>query len=448
MSSHISRRRFVQAAAAAGVSLPTILRSTVLADSPNSRLNFACIGVGGQMRGYLVPELSKIDQQIVAICDVDQRQLDSAKQIPALAQARTYHDYRELLDRERDIDAVIVATPDHWHVTICKAALASGKHVYCEKPLAHSVAECHELLEAARARPELATQTGNQGCSTEGFRRSFEVIQAGLLGDVSEVHVWHPAHSWPSGTNRPATADPIPTGLDWDFWLGTAPPRPYHDEIYHPGKWRGWYDFGGGSLADFCCHGFQLAYRALELDAPTRIEATGEGLGYESFATRCHVIFDFAGNGKRGPVELHFYSGDNNLPPDEVTGGAVGTTGCLLVGSEGDLSAGLWNTDCNIRWKGEREFRGADDPRLAELPKTQPRIDTQVLKWDPRRAAKGQRPRWSKVNNSHMFEWVLACAGDTKAYSPFEVGANHRDRNAGRLGTTDAATNRVGRGEA
>lgn len=423
MSHRLSRRRFSQTAMA-GLGLPMILPSWLLAgQSPNERLSFACIGMGGQMRGYLVPELNKLDQTIVAICDVDQRQLNSALQVNELKQARPYRDYRELLDKESGVDAVIIGTPDHWHVPICEAALKAGKHVYCEKPLAHSVAECRALEKLALSHPTLATQTGNQGCSTEGFRRSFEVIQSGLLGNITEVHVWHPAHGWPNGVDRPTTSDPIPEGLDWNFWLGTAPARPYNNEIYHPGKWRGWYDFGGGSLADFCCHGFQLAYRALELDAPTRIDATGNDLGHESFPTRCTVTFEFAAKGNRGPVKLIFYSGENNLPPNEVTQGPVGTTGCLIVGSEGTLSAGLWNTDCNVRLKGAKEFRGADQPEVAKIPKTQPRIDTETLKWDPAKAAKGERPRWSKVNNSHMFEWVLACAGDAKTYAPFEIGA-------------------------
>ncbi|MEJ7593268.1 MAG: Gfo/Idh/MocA family oxidoreductase [Planctomycetaceae bacterium] len=424
MPHNLSRRRFVESAAAIGIGLPTILPSGILAgQSPNERLAFACIGMGGQMRGYLIPELAKLDQQIVAICDVDKRQRDSAIQIKGLTDARTYHDYRELLDKESGVDAVIIGTPDHWHVPICKAALEAGKHVYCEKPLAHSVAECHALEKLALDHPKLATQTGNQGCSTEGFRRSFEVIQSGLLGQITEVHVWHPAHGWPNGVDRPATSDPIPEGLDWDFWLGSAPARPYNNEIYHPGKWRGWYDFGGGSLADFCCHGFQLAYRALDLDAPTRIEAAGDDMGHESFPTRCTVTFDFPARGNRGPVKLCFYSGDKHFPPNEITKGPVDSTGCLIVGSEGTLSAGLWNTDCNVRLKGATEFRGADQPEVAKIARTQPRIDTEVLKWDPRRAAKGQRPRWSQVNNSHMFEWVLACAGDAKSYSPFEIGA-------------------------
>ena len=423
MSHRVSRRRFAQTAAA-GLGLPVILPSGLLASqSPNEKLSFACIGMGGQMRGYLVPELNKLDQTVVAICDVDQRQLDSALQVNELKQARPYRDYRDLLDKESGVDAIIIGTPDHWHVPICEAALKAGKHVYCEKPLAHSVAECRALEKLALSHPKLATQTGNQGCSTEGFRRSFEVIQSGLLGSITEVHVWHPAHGWPNGVDRPTTSDLIPEGLDWNFWLGTAPARPYNNEIYHPGKWRGWYDFGGGSLADFCCHGFQLAYRALELDAPTRIDATGNDMGHESFPTRCTVTFEFAAKGDRGLVKLIFYSGENNHPPNEVTQGPVDTTGCLIVGSEGTLSAGLWNTDCNVRLKGAKEFRGADQPEVAKITKTQPRIDTEVLKWDPTKAAKGQRPRWSKVNNSHMFEWVLACAGDAKTYSPFEIGA-------------------------
>ena len=421
--STLSRRRFLQSAAAVGIG-PALLSSRAFAKSPNDRLSFACIGMGGQMRGYLIPELSKLDQQIVAICDVDKRQRDSALQIKGLADARTYHDYRELLEKEKDVDAVIIATPDHWHVPVCQAALQAGKHVYCEKPLAHSVAECRALEKLAKDHPKLATQTGNQGCSTEGFRRSFEVIQSGLLGNVTEVHVWHPAHSWPNGVDRPATADPIPEGLDWKFWLGKSPERPYNNEIYHPGKWRGWYDFGGGSLADFCCHGFQLAVRALDLDAPIHIEAIGTELGHESFPTRCTVTFTFPAKAKRGPVKMTFYSGDNNQPPEHLLQGhPAATTGCLIVGSEGTLSAGLWNTDCNIRLKGADTFQGANQPAVADIARTQPRIDTEVLKWDPKLTAQGQRPRWSQVNNSHMFEYVLAAAGDTKTYSPFELGA-------------------------
>lgn len=201
-------------------------------------------------------------------------------------------------------------------------------------------------------------------------------------------------------------------------------------------------------MADFCCHGFQLAYRALELDAPTRIEATGDDLGNESYPTRCTVTFDFAAKGKRGPVKLFFYSGDKHVPPEHIIKGPVGSTGCLVVGSEGTLSAGLWNTDCNIRLSDASDFQGANQPEVIKIAKTQSRIDTEVLKWDPKRAAKGERPRWSQVNNSHMFEWVLACAWRHEVVLTVRNrSSNHRSWNARRVGSTDAKTNSLGCGK-
>jgi predicted dehydrogenase len=161
MPKNLTRRRFMASSAAVGVGLASAVQpSTVTSQSPNEKLSFACIGMGGQMRGYLIPELRKLEQQIVAICDVDTRQRETALEIKGLSDARAYHDYRELLDKESGVDAVIIATPDHWHVPICQAALASGKHVYCEKPLAHSIAECRTLEKLALSHPNLATQTG------------------------------------------------------------------------------------------------------------------------------------------------------------------------------------------------------------------------------------------------------------------------------------------------
>lgn len=418
-----SRRQFLEATTALGGLTTAGVIPQARAATKNGRLAIAAIGMGGQMMNYLVKELEKLDQDIVAICDVDRRQLIAAAGHKRLAKAQAYSDYRELLEKERDVDAIVIGTPDHWHVPIALAALETNRHVYCEKPLAHSVAECHALEQAARSRPHLATQTGNQGCSTEGFRRSMEVIRSGLLGQITEVHVWHPAHGWPSGIDRPAGFDHVPAGLDWEFWLGSAPARPFKHEIYHPGKWRGWYDFGGGSLADFCCHGFQLAYRALNLDPPVCVEADIEEVGRESFPTRCTVTYHFAAKGERGPVRLVFRSGEGNIPPDDVTMGQVSQTGCVVVGTEGALSAGLWNTDCRVRLGNDSVWRGAEQPEVARIPLSEPRIDTTVLDWGTEKVAGGERPRWSTVNNAHMFEWVRACAGEGRTYSPFEIGA-------------------------
>lgn len=423
MSYECSRRRVLTQATLLGGLAAGGMHRPARAAAKDGRLAIAAIGMGGQMMNYLVKELAKLDQDIVAVCDVDRERLAVAAGHERLASARAYGDYRELLAREQDVDAVVIGTPDHWHVPIAIAALETNRHVYCEKPLAHSVAECGKLAAAARSRPHLATQTGNQGCSTEGFRRSMEVIRSGLLGSITEVHVWHPAHGWPCGVDRPEATDPVPAGFDWEFWLGAAPARPYAHGLYHPSKWRGWYDFGGGSLADFCCHGFQLAYRALDLDEPTRVEIEADGLGHETFPTRCTVTYHFAPRGGRGPVRLVFYSGAANVPPDEVTGGQPSTTGCILVGTEGAVSAGLWNTDCRVRLGSTREFGDASQPAVARIPQSEPRID--VADADPggRKAAGGERPRWSAVDNTHMLEWVRACSGEGRTYSPFEIGS-------------------------
>lgn len=418
-----SRRRFLEAATALGGFAAVRGLPAPRAAGGKGRLAIAAIGMGGQMMNYLVKELEKLDQEIVAVCDVDRERLAAAAGHERLASARAYGDYRELLEKEHDVDAVVIGTPDHWHVPIALAALETNRHVYCEKPLAHSVAECHVLAEAARSRPHLVTQTGNQGCSTEGFRRSMEVIRSGLLGQITEVHVWHPAHGWPCNADRPEGSDPVPDGLDWDFWLGAAPPRPYKTGVYHPGKWRGWYDFGGGSLADFCCHGFQLAYRALDLDPPTRVEAEADGFGHETFPSRCTVTFHFAAKGDRGPVRIIFRSGEKHLPPDDVTLGHESPTGCILVGTEGALSAGLWNTDCRVRLGAATDFGDAEQPEVAGIPRSEPRIDMTGLAWDERKAAGGERPRWSAVNNCHMLDWVRACSAGGRSYSPFEIGA-------------------------
>ena len=374
------------------------------------KLDIGYIGMGGQVQGHVARAL-QLGENVVAMCDVDSGQISNTKKRhgEAVAGATVYGDYRELFEREKSMDAVVIATPDHWHAPICRAAIAAGKHVYCEKPLTHTVAEARELRtisEAAKSQG-IVTQTGNQGSASTNLRRSLELIGAGLFGEISEIHVWHPAHNWPSGEARPGGTDAIPEGLNWDFWLGTAPVRGYKPGIYHPGKWRGWYDFGNGSLGDFCCHGFNLPVRALGLGYPERIEVSGTGMGKESFARSCTVTFHFAGSGERGPVRLVFYSG-GDLPPEGVMGGVVRTfgsvprTGCLMVGSKGELSAGLWNSDCYVRLEGEKKFMGEGNHEVAKaVAKTVKRAE-----------------------GGHFGEWVDACKGEGEVFADFEHGGH------------------------
>jgi predicted dehydrogenase len=377
-------------------------------ETANAKLDIACIGLGGQMHS-LMKELATFEQNVVAICDLDENRMAATRTTigGTAAKAKGYKDYRELLEREKSADAVMIASPDHWHAILSKGAIQAGKHVYCEKPLTHTVGEARQIGALAR-QAKVITQTGNQGSGSSNFRRSIELIQAGLLGVVRDVHIWHPPHGWPSGVGRPAGADPIPAGFDWNSWIGPAPMRPYKAGVYHPGAWRGWYDFGGGSLADFCCHAFSMPVRALDLDYPTRIEVESATLALDSFPKSCKVHFSFPARGTRGPVAIHFYTG-GDMPDREVTAGMVETfgnvptTGCLVVGEKGMLSAGLWNSECHVRLRGDKEFRHADSHDAArKIPRLLPRAP----------------------KDRHVLEWIEACKGGPKTFSPFEIGAH------------------------
>ena len=411
MTSHqTSRRNFL--AASGGISALNLLPSGTLFGKdpkPNDRMNIAFIGMGGQIQGHVANLLNQ-GQQVAAFCDVDQRQIDRSKNRHGakVAKAREYRDYRELLDKEKSLDAVVIATPDHWHAEICKAAMQTGKHVYCEKPLTHTIGEARELRELCKAS-KVVTQTGNQGSASANLRRSMELIAADVFGPVREVHVWHPPHGWPSGVDRPQGSDPVPKAMDWDFWCGPAPVRPFKEGIYHPAKWRGWYDFGNGFLGDFCCHSFNLALRSLHLDYPSRISFRGEGLGKETFAKSCSVNYHFAKNSKRShEVVLHTYTGGGkDIPPGYAVEAAVKTfgglprVGCIFIGDKGMLSSGLWNSQCYLKMNGEEKYVGEGNHDAAKaVPKTIPR-------------ARG-----------HMHEWVDACKGNGRTFADFEHGGH------------------------
>lgn len=373
---------------------------------PGDKLNIGFIGMGNQIQGHVRGAI-QLGHHVAALCDVDAGQLKKSRQAHGggVAKAADYSDYRVLLEKEQQLDAVVSATPDHWHAQICKAAIEAGKHVFCEKPLTHTLAESRQLRTLAK-NSKVITQTGNQGSASGNFRRSMELIAADLFGPITEIHIWHPPHDWPSGVDRPDGSDPIPDGLDWKAWLGPAPERPYKSGIYHPVNWRGWYDFGGGSIADFCCHAFNLPVRALELLYPNRIEISGTGLGKESFAKACTVSYHFPARGSRPPVKMHFYTG-GDLPPETITAGHRATfgglqrTGCLLIGEKGQLQSGLWNSDCYVMMNDDKRFVGEGNHPLAkQVPKSLPRV------------------------KGHLDEWVDACLGGPKVYSDFDFGGH------------------------
>ncbi|MCK5269603.1 MAG: Gfo/Idh/MocA family oxidoreductase, partial [Sedimentisphaerales bacterium] len=246
----ISRRDFMKGAAAATATAATaftIVPSYVLGQgAPSNKLNIAAVGIGGAGK----VNIKKCSgENIVALCDVDQKY--AAKIYKEYPGAKMHKDYRKMLDGQKDIDAVIVATPDHTHAVIAMEAMKNGKHVYVQKPMTQTVYEARMLTEAAR-KYGVKTQMGNQGHSGRGVRTICEWIWDGAIGEVREVHAWTNRPIWPQGIDRPKETPPVPDTLDWDMWLGPAPYRPYH-RAYVPFKWRGWWDFGCGALGDMAC---------------------------------------------------------------------------------------------------------------------------------------------------------------------------------------------------
>ena len=306
-----SRRRFI-AASIAGTGLAAGLRQRLRADNPPSeRLNLGVIGVGN--RG--VSNIAELrSENIIALCDVDRGFLDAmASRHPA---AKTYADFREMIEHP-DLDAVLISSPDHTHYHAAMLAMQRKLHVYCEKPLAHSLWETRHMAAAAK-HFGVVTQTGNQHHASDGYRRVAEIIQSGVLGGVSEVHAWTNRPIWPQGRTRPTEQPPVPASLNWDLWLGPAPRRPYHP-IYHPRGWRGWFDFGGGALGDMGPHLLDPVLWAFDLKSPTSIAAESSEMNDETFPLWSIVRFEFAAADDRPPLRLTWYDGDKQ-PPAEVTG--------------------------------------------------------------------------------------------------------------------------------
>jgi predicted dehydrogenase len=299
--------------------------------SPNEKLNVAVVGCGG--RGF--DDLMGVGgENIVALCDVDDNRAARAfKQFP---QAKTYKDFRRMLDEmHKQIDAVVVGTPDHTHAAPGVAAMKLGKHCYCEKPLTHNVYEARVMAETA-AKNKLATQMGTQIHAGGNYRRVVELVQSGAIGPVGEVHVWCGARY--SGGDRPKEAPPVPPTLDWDLWLGPAPQRPYHP-CYVPFAWRGWWDFATGGLGDFFCHYVDLPYWALKLRHPTAVEAEGSPVHPESCHQWMIARYQFPARDNLPGVKLTWYDGGKRPAIIEEQNLPKWGSGVLFVGEKGMLMA-------------------------------------------------------------------------------------------------------------
>jgi hypothetical protein len=307
-SSKFTRRHFFYGTLLAGAipaggfgSQPSL--RTLGFKSPNEKLNIASIGAGGKARSDIAGCAET--ENIVALCDVDQqRAAQTYEKYPKLPK---FQDFREMLDKEgNNIDAVIVTIPDHMHATAAIACMERGKHVYVQKPLAHTVWECRELRKAAE-KYKVATQMGNQGYSNEGTRQCAEMIWAGEIGNVTEVHAWTNRPVWPQGDLPAPTPSAVPPTVDWDLWLGIAKERAYSED-YLPFVWRGFYDFGSGALGDMACHILGAPNMALRLGAPTSVECIHkEGQSDIFFPAKSVIRFDFPARGSMPPVKIFWY---------------------------------------------------------------------------------------------------------------------------------------------
>jgi len=400
--SGMDRRRFLGstitavAAVAAGCShrqgISVVPRQAVAGSTmlvPSDRLQFAAVGIGGM--GYVdLENFSKEGHNIVALCDVDWKYAERAfKKYP---QAKRYRDYRIMLEQEaKNIDAVIVATPDFMHAPISLMAMRMGKHVYCEKPLTHTVAECYEMARVAREM-KVATQMGNAGQASDSVRVLKEYILAGAIGKVREVHQWsdrpRSGGTWPQAIERPTATMPIPKGLDWQLWLGVAPDRPYHF-VYHPHKWRGWLDFGTGALGDIGCHAFHPIFKVLDLGHPLSVEASSTELHAETFPLVSAIKYEFPARGpQHPPLTLTWYDGlfRPPLPTELEPGRKVEANDTLYVGESGKML-------------GNRIIPETRHKEFTKPPETLPR------------------------SIGHHKEFIAACKGGEPAGANFEFAA-------------------------
>jgi len=386
----ISRREFMGGAAAATMAF-TFVPGHVMAQPPSEKLNVAAIGSGGMGSGN-TRACAAAGANIVALCDVDwDRAKDTFKRYP---KAKPYKDFRKMLDNEKSIEAVIVATPDHFHTVASMAAMRRGKHVYCQKPLTRLVSEARALTEAAR-KYKVVTQMGNQGHSGNGVRDICEWIWAGVIGEVREVHAWTNRPVWPQGIDRPKEVHEVPSTLDWDLWIGPAPMRPYN-KCYAPFAWRGWWDFGGGALADMACHVLDPVFWALKLKYPTSVEASCTPVNEETFPLASIVHYEFPAREGMPPVKVHWY--DGGLKPERPEALEIErplnqeSSNVLFIGSKGVLRCG--------------EYGGGPQllpySRMREFSRNKP---PQTLK---------------RIKTSHEGNWIEACKTGGKATSNFD----------------------------
>jgi predicted dehydrogenase len=378
-NSQNSRRDFLKKSSLAAASFYIVPRHVLGGKgftAPSDKLNLAGVGCGGKGIVDLTGIWDNGRNNIAAMCDIDF--VNGKEAVSKWPNAKKYKDFRVMLEKEKDIDAITVTTPDHTHYVIAMAAMQLGKHVYVQKPLAHNIAEVRKLTEAAK-NYKLVTQMGNQGSSGDGVRRMQEWYNAGLIGDCARVHVWTNRPVWPQGIAKPAGKFAVPENIDWDLWLGPAKFEDYNP-AYHPFNWRGWTAYGTGALGDMGCHMMDPPYRILKLGYPSEVEASmadtwvGEfkqGYFPDSFPSASTIHLKFPRPGKAA-VKMTWYDGGiqperpDQIPANVKLGEWDG--GVLMIGSKGVLMCGLYGQNPTI-WP-EKNLKDA----AAKVPISIPRV--------------------------------------------------------------------------
>ena len=378
----LSRRSFTGLVSAAGAGyFAGPGAAAARAEGPNTKLNVAVIGVGGQGGANLRGVSS---QNIVAVCDVDERR--AGKAFEQFAAGGRFTDFRKMFDAlEKEIDAVVISTPDHTHFHPAWWAMERGKHVYLEKPLAHEVEEVRRLTVAAREK-KLATQLGNQRHANRGLREAVAIVKSGVIGEVKEAHSWIASgRGMPKAPGEPGA---VPAGLDWDLWLGPCPERPYTNG-FAPYDWRFWWEFGTGETGNWGCHILDIPFWALDLVYPVHVSGSGPEPDANRTPTAMATRLDFPARGSLPPVALHWYQG---RPPIAAEKGATDKSfNTLFLGSEGVLACGF------DKWKllPEDTFAGYQGP------------------------GKGPEPAMPPSPGFHK-EWIAACRGGQPASCNFD----------------------------
>jgi predicted dehydrogenase len=421
--------------------------------SPNEKLNIASIGAGGKAQSDIAG--CAPTENIVALCDVDD--VRSANVMKRYDKLPKYKDFRKMLDKEsNNIDAVIVAIPDHMHATAAIHAMERGKHVYCQKPLVRTIWEAHQLQDAAN-KFKVATQMGNQGYSNEGTRQCAEMIWSGEIGNVTEVHAWTDRPWWPQGVTEVPAETPVPATLDWDMWLGMAEKRPFTDggpeydknrygRFYQPFNWRGFFDFGCGALGDMACHILGAPNLALKLGIPTSVEAIKkEGTSPFQFPKSATIKFEFPARGTMPPVTLYWHDGMKDqpeiqgVPPNEYLGDlprirrgqqGAGAPAAGPAQAPPELSGFIGSV---FRWNDA--YLPSPERVKVEQPNGSVFIgekglittgtygeDTRLLPVEKMRDYK-MTPRLLTRSPGHYRDWIRACKGGDPACSNFNVAA-------------------------